>query len=121
MDVEQIYRFAREMRKGQTPSEKILWEQIRNRKLDGYKFLRQHPIPYRIHNNKKNYFIPDFYYAEKKLIIELDGKIHEFQKEYDANRQAILIDLDLNVIRFKNEELDDINKVLDMIRIQLKK
>jgi very-short-patch-repair endonuclease len=120
MDVEQIYRFAREMRKEQTPAEKILWEQIRNRKLDGYKFLRQHPIPYRIYNNQKGYFIPDFYCAEKKLIIELDGKIHEFQKEYDTNRQSILHDLDLNVIRFKNEELDDLNKVLDMIRIQLK-
>jgi very-short-patch-repair endonuclease len=121
MDVEQIYRFAREMRKKQTPAEKVLWDHIRNRKLDGYKFLRQHPIPYRFYNNHKKYFIPDFYCAEKKLIIELDGKIHEFQKEYDANRQAILHDLDLNVIRFKNEELDDINKVLNMIRIHLKK
>ncbi len=115
MDKEQIIRFSRELRKNQTPAEIILWSIIRNRKLSGFKFLRQHPIPYRGFNNKPNYFIPDFYCFEKKLIIELDGKIHDFQKEYDQNREEILRDLGLKVIRFKNEELEDIQKVLDII------
>jgi very-short-patch-repair endonuclease len=120
MDLESIYKFAKELRKNQTPSEKLLWDYLRNRKLIGYKFLRQHPIAYRNGFNKIGYFIPDFYCAEKRLIIELDGKIHEFQKEYDANREAILRDLDLTVIRFKNEELMNIKKVLDTIKMHLK-
>ena len=52
-----------------------------------------------------NYFIADFYCAEKKLIIELDGKIHDEQKEYDENRDRILKEMKLKVIRFKNHEL----------------
>jgi len=117
MDKEQIIRFSRELRKKQTPAEIILWSYLRNRKLNGYKFLRQHPIPYLGYNNKPNYFIPDFYCFEKKLIIELDGIIHDFQKEYDQNREEILMDLGLKVIRFKNEELENIQKVLEKIRI----
>jgi very-short-patch-repair endonuclease len=119
MEKERIYKFAGELRKNQTPAEKKLWEHIRNRKLSKCKFLRQHPIPYRNFNNKISYFIPDFYCVEKKLIIELDGKIHDFQKEYDNNREAILKDLNLRVLRFKNEELEDIYKVLDIIRKSL--
>jgi very-short-patch-repair endonuclease len=46
----------------------------------------------------------------------LDGKIYDFQKEYDNNREAILKDLDLRVLRFKNEELENIYIVLDIIR-----
>jgi len=105
MEKERIYKFAGELRKNQTPDEKKLWEHIRNRKLKKCKFLRQHPIPYRNINNKISYFIPDFYCIEKKLIIELDGKIHDFQKEYDNNREAILQDLDLRVLRFKMRNL----------------
>ena len=115
MDKEQIIKFSRELRKNQTPAEKILWSRIRNRKLNGNKFLRQHPIPYLGYNNKPNYFIADFYCDDKKLIIELDGRIHEFQEEYDQNREAILADLGLLVIRFKNEELDDIENILRFI------
>ena len=116
MEKEQIYLFAREMRKNQTPAEKKLWSYLRNRKLKGIKFLRQHPVPYRNLFNQIRYFIPDFYCAEKKLIIELDGKIHDYQKQYDQNREAILRDLDLKILRFKNEELDDIYKVLEKIK-----
>jgi very-short-patch-repair endonuclease len=119
MEKEQVYRYARELRKNQTPAEKLLWEQIRNRKLSNCKFLRQHPIPYRNFNNSISYFIPDFYCADKKLIIELDGKIHDFQKEYDQNREAILKDSDMSVLRFKNEELNDLNKILAIIKKEL--
>jgi very-short-patch-repair endonuclease len=116
MEKERIYKFAGELRNNQTPAEKKLWEHIRNRKLKKCKFLRQHPIPYRSFNNKISYFIPDFYCVEKKLIIELDGKVHDFQKEYDDNREAILKDLDIRILRFKNEEIEDIYRVLDIIR-----
>jgi len=119
MTKEEIYKYARNLRKNQTPAEGLLWKYLRNRKLSGCKFLRQHPIAYRIFNSTTGYFIPDFYCIEKKLIIELDGKIHDFQKEYDQNREAILKDLDLKVIRFKNEELDEIKSVLSKIKMNL--
>ncbi len=115
MNKNQITQLARELRKNQTPSEKLLWEKLRNRKLKGYKFLRQHPILYESFNNNNKYFIPDFYCAEMKLIIELDGEIHNFQREYDKNREAILNDLGLIVLHFKNEDLLNIKKVLNQI------
>ncbi|HKL32048.1 MAG TPA: endonuclease domain-containing protein [Tangfeifania sp.] len=107
---------ARKLRKKMTPEEKILWSNLRNRKLKGLKFLRQHPIVYDTIRNKPKFFIPDFYCAEKKLIIEVDGKIHEFQKDYDERREEILRNMGLRVIRFKNEEFKDISVVLRKIR-----
>jgi len=99
-----------------TPEEKILWSNLRNRKLKGLKFLRQHPIVYDTIRNKPKFFIPDFYCAEKKLIIEVDGKIHEFQKDYDERREEILRNMGLRVIGFKNEDFKDISVVLRKIR-----
>jgi len=116
MAKERIIRFSRELRKNQTPSEKLLWANLRNRKLKGFKFLRQHPVAYMGYNSQPQYFIPDFYCAEKKLVVELDGKIHDFQKEYDQNRDAILEELGLRVVRFKNEEMDDMMVVLEKIK-----
>ena len=85
----------------------------------GFKFLRQQPVFYGSTLNQRLFFVPDFYCAEKKLIIELDGKIHDFQKEYDKNRDSILNELGLKVIRFKNEELKDMSTVLNKIRKEL--
>jgi len=107
---------ARKLRKEMTPEEKLLWANLRNRKLKGLKFLRQHPIVYDTINNKPKFFIPDFYCAEKKLIIEIDGKIHEFQKDYDERREEILTNIGLKIIRFKNEEFKNISAVLRKIR-----
>jgi len=107
---------CQEATKKMTPEEKILWSNLRNRKLKGLKFLRQHPIVYDTIRNKPKFFIPDFYCAEKKLIIEVDGKIHEFQKDYDERREEILRNMGLRVIRFKNEEFKDISVVLRKIR-----
>jgi very-short-patch-repair endonuclease len=100
-----ITKLARELRKQQTPSEKILWNELRNRKLYGIKFFRQHPLVYEIDRGKIHFFIPDFYSAEQKLVIELDGKIHEYQKYYDQERDLIIKKMGLTVIRFKNEEV----------------
>lgn len=106
-----IKQFAREQRKNPTPSERRLWECLRKRQLEGYKFLRQQPIIYKQENNKRYFFIADSYCAEKGLVVELDGKIHEFQKEYDYNRDTVLKGLGLNVLRIENEELIQIEKV----------
>ena len=113
----EIFENAKELRKSQTEAEKALWEVLRSRRYDGLKFRRQHPV---------NQFILDFYCHEYLLGIEVDGSVHESDeaKEYDRNRTAVLEDLGLTIIRFKNEEvLADLSKVLAEIRknvVQLK-
>ena len=107
---------ARQLRRNMTPEEKLLWKNLRARRLSGAKFLRQHPIIYQLYDNRPYYFIADFYCAEKKLVVELDGKIHDFQKEYDQHRDEILKSLGLNVLRIKNDELRDVAAVLKRIK-----
>jgi len=81
----------------------------------GYKFLRQHPIYYRIDNNWVDFYIDDFYCSELKLIIELDGKIHERNKEYDSERDSKLLNKGIYVQRIKNEELQDMNSIIFLL------
>ena len=119
-DRKTITQLARDLRKNQTPEEDLLWRNLRNRKLKGFKFNRQFPIVYgRNFDGTSLFFIADFYCHEKKLIVEVDGKIHEFQKEYDKERDFILNQLGINVIRIKNEELENISKVLEKISNEL--
>ncbi len=106
---------ARKLRKEMTPEEKVLWAYLRNRRFKGLKFLRQHPIIYERINNKPLYFIADFYCAEKKLVIEVDGEIHDFQKDYDERRDEILTNAGLTVLRIKNEELENVSLLLRKI------
>lgn len=98
-----------------TESEKLLWEKIKNRKLAGFKFLRQHPIIYKGDLTRLNYFVADFYCDEKKLVIEVDGPVHEANKEYDEFRDSELENLGIKVLRIKNEELANVNEVLQKI------
>ncbi len=72
-----IAMIARGLRKNQTSSEIILWEELRCRRMMGFKFLRQHPVFYKIDKDRVEFYIADFYCAELKLVIELDGPIHE--------------------------------------------
>ena len=99
-----------------TVAEKLLWLNLRNRRFLNLKFLRQHPIIYQVFQNKPLYFIADFYCAEKRLVIEVDGKIHDFQIEEDLHREDILKSLDLNILRIKNEEVEDMHAVLEKIK-----
>ncbi len=115
----EIKKIARKLRRNQTVEEKKLWAQLRNRKLNGKKFLRQHPIVFRI-TSKTEFFVVDFFCTEHNLIIEIDGKIHDFNKGYDQNREKILKELGYTIIRFKNEEIKDIPKVLRHIKSHLK-
>lgn len=116
MQHKSITDLCRELRQRQTKEEDLLWRNLRNRWFAGYKFRRQHPFIYRQVQGIAHFFIADFYCAEKNLIIEIDGKYHEFQKEYDANRDAILAELGLKTIRVKNEELNDMERVKEKIR-----
>ena len=110
---------ARKLRGNMTLEEKLLWQKLRGRKFFKLKFLRQHPIVYDVINNKPLFFVPDFYCASKKVIIEVDGKIHDFQKDYDERREEILTNMGLRVMRIKNEEIRNINKVLKNIEFFL--
>ncbi len=94
----ETFEAAKILRKKMTPAEKLLWEKLKNKQLNNLKFRRQHPI---------HFYIADFYCHEKKLVVELDGKIHlKIEKqEWDTNRTAIMNDFDIKVIRFKNEEV----------------
>ncbi len=101
---------AKEMRANPTLAEAALWEQLRNKNLDA-KFRQQHLI---------GDFIVDFVCLDKKLIVEVDGKIHETQVEEDAKRTEILENDFYKVIRFKNEEvLGNIEGVLEKIKKEL--
>ena len=107
---------VRQLRKDQTESEEIIWDALRNRKWKGYKFFRQHPIVFDYHG-KKRFFVADFYLAELKLVIEIDGKIHENQKEYDAYRTFIINILGIRVIRFTNEGAKDVEAFLKRLAL----
>jgi leucyl-tRNA synthetase len=113
-----INQTARELRKNQTESEGLLWEILRGRRLSGKKFLRQHPIIYTVYQ-RPYYFIVDFYCAEAKLVIEIDGSIHDTSVEYDQQRTEILKSKGLHVLRISNDELLDIEKVIDKITAYL--
>jgi len=106
---------ARELRKLSTPAEAKLWEQLRNRQLEGYKFLRQAPIgPY----------IADFVCREKKLVIELDGWTHSTPAElqYDSVRTVYLESEAYRVIRFDNAEaLEGMDQLLILVLEALNK
>jgi very-short-patch-repair endonuclease len=104
-----ILKYAREMRHPQTPAEATVWRCTRNQAL-GYKFRRQHPI---------ERFILDFYCAELKLCIEIDGNSHfeEDQQEYDAARTEYLQLIGRKVIRFTNDTVRfNINAVIQEIK-----
>mgnify|MGYP001303755511 CR=1 FL=1 len=113
-----ITQRVRDLRKNQTLSENMLWQCLRNRKLAGYKFNRQHPIKV-VHDGKIRYFIADFHCHEKNLVIELDGKIHENQKEYDEYRTYVINQLGIRVFRIKNEELVNISTVIANLKAVL--
>ncbi|MCF8238124.1 MAG: endonuclease domain-containing protein [Saprospiraceae bacterium] len=111
--------FSRVLRKTMTREEALLWQQVRNRQLDGYKFRRQHPIEYVEENGWRSSFIADFYCAEKRLIIELDGAVHDGREDYDEMRTHMLIQLGYRVCRIKNSMCWDMPRVLELIRGEL--
>lgn len=121
MKYEDIKQLTQKLRKEVTPAEVILWMHLRKKQLDGRKFLRQHAIIYESIGNEHFFYIPDFYCFKENLAIELDGKIHEFRKTKDQNRDEILKDLGIKVLRFKNEEVENIEKVLLRIKSEFSK
>jgi very-short-patch-repair endonuclease len=99
-----------------TPAEKRVYATVRNRKFMGLKFLRQHPIRVEI-DNQKRFFVPDFYCAAKKLVLEIDGAVHDNQLEYDTLRTWVINQLGMRVARIKNQD----TKTPDVLTERLKK
>ncbi|MFC2101962.1 endonuclease domain-containing protein [Bacteroidota bacterium] len=106
----EIFKRAKELRGNMTAAERLLWSEISNGKIDGYRFKSQHPI---------DRFIVDFYCHKARLVIEIDGEVHheEEQFERDEGRTAELQEFGLGVLRFTNQEvLEDIENVLKIIQ-----
>ena len=100
------------MRQNPTQAEAILWHYFRKERLGGYKFRRQHII---------QTFIVDFYCPAARLVIEVDGPVHQRQVDYDRVREDYLRAAGYQVLRFKNEEiLNELKHVLDVISQKLK-
>ena len=86
---------ARKLRAAETEAERRFWNLVRNRSIDGVKFVRQYPIgPY----------IADFACRERMLVVELDGSQHA-ESKYDERRSAFINDEGYSVLRFWNSEV----------------
>ena len=104
---------ARRMRKNPTNAERVLWTHLRKRRIHGYRFRRQHPIPP---------FIVDFACPQLRLVIEIDGSQHDENRMADESRSLKLAAARYRVIRFWNTDvLHDIETVLDAISNAVKK
>jgi very-short-patch-repair endonuclease len=104
---EDIRSYAREMRNRMTDAEALLWMMLRNRRIAGAKFRRQHPV---------GRYILDFYCDEKRLGIELDGGQHSEAVEYDKQRDSWLRVQGIQVLRFwNNQMLTETEVVLEVI------
>lgn len=102
----ELIEAARAMRKAMTPAEAYLWKALRHKHL-GVKFRRQHPV---------GRTILDFYAPACKLVVQVDGPIHRWQRAEDEMHTRHLADYGLTVIRFSNEEvLENLPDVLDAI------
>ena len=107
-----IFQMAKDLRKNMTDAEKVLWYHLKQN-FEGFKFRRQHPL---------GIYIADFYCHKGKLVIELDGNIHDNEevKRNDEIRQRSMEQDGITVIRFKNEEVfKSLETVLQKIKSHL--
>jgi very-short-patch-repair endonuclease len=114
-------QLCRDLRKRQTNAEEIFWQAVRDRKFLDLKFYRQHPLFFD-YLSKETFFIADFFCHERKLVVEIDGKIHDYRKDHDKLRTFIINMMGIDVIRFRNEEIENnLGGVLARIKKLLRK
>jgi very-short-patch-repair endonuclease len=102
-----IKPLARQHRHEPTAAEHVLWQHLHNRQCCGVKFRRQHSI---------ERFIVDFAALRPRLVIEVDGPIHDYTPEQDAIRQQYIEAIGFRVLRFSNDDvLNDCRGVLTAI------
>lgn len=105
-----LFRLAERMRRNPTEAENILWKHLKKFRSTGFIFRRQHPI---------NFYIADFYCHKLKLVIEVDGEIHETEqaREHDDGRTGHLEHFGIKIIRFTN---DDVIRSEELVIKQIK-
>ena len=104
---EDLRIWAREMRGSMTNAEAMMWQLLRNRRLAGAKFRRQHPL---------GRYILDFYCDETKLCVELDGSQHMDELAYDKHRDQWIQSQGIQVLRFwNNQVLNETEGVMEVI------
>jgi very-short-patch-repair endonuclease len=97
----------RDLRQRSTKPEQLMWAALRNRRMGGLKFRRQHSI---------GEFIVDFVCVDQKLVVEIDGDYHDYVQEKDKRRQRYLESQGYRVMRFSNEDvLEDVESVIAVI------
>ena len=110
----ELLPFRKDLRSNLTPAEAFLWRQLKAKQLDGKRFVKQHSI---------GEYIVDFYCASEKLIVELDGDVHQNPKveAYDEKRISVFQSMGYKVIRFENKMVfDHLKSVLMEIKENLK-
>lgn len=104
---------ARKLRNNSTLSEILLWQKIKKKQLLGYDFDRQKPID--------NYIV-DFYCKELMLVVEIDGRSHDFKSEADAIRQQKIESFGITVIRFDDIDVkQSMDSVLKALKWQIRR
>ena len=106
---------AKQLRRKMTEAEEMLWKHLRNNKLAGCKFRRQHPL---------GIYIADFYCHQKKLVVEIDGSHHLTPdgKKYDTTRTFTINLDDIKVLRFPYQRvLNNTDEVLKEILEEIRK
>ena len=106
-------QLAGDLRRAMTEAEKMLWQRLRDRQLNGYRFRRQHPV---------NEFVVDFFCYEAMLAIEVDGAVHKdsYQQERDTERTRILNRFGIRVVRITNTEVEtEMERVIERIKENL--
>lgn len=102
---------AKQLRQQPTVAEVMIWTHIKSKKVNGHKFRRQYPL---------YTFIVDFYCHELKLIIEIDGKIHDTQRNRDLERDRFLWLRGYTTLRFSNEEVfNNLEHVIKMLHTKI--
>jgi very-short-patch-repair endonuclease len=117
----QTRELTRHLRRTSTPAEQKFWQLVRMRKINDEKFLRQYPIVFESDGITRR-FIADFCCCDRKLVVELDGPVHEKQKDYDALRTEIIHRFGYRVIRFTNDEIRfEQDRVIDRLKKELER
>ena len=118
-----IKQAARDLRKNMTPAEEILWNKLKAKRFMWKKFMRQFPLyVYTEDSWLDRYIIPDFICHENKIIIEVDGNIHDTGEiiQLDNVKNEIIERLWFEILRFKNEEiLNNVDEVLIKIKTKI--
>ena len=101
----ELEQTARDMRREPTHAEEVLWGALQKKQVAGLKFRRQHPV---------GRFVLDFYCPSHRLVVEVDGEVHDSQQERDTERTRILETHGYRVLRFRNHQV--LRELPDVVR-----